>query len=243
MKLHQSTVMLNLDKFPGAQVNGKMRLPRDNNDMLQLWRVCEYFQFKSFLEIGFSAGQTFGLFLDSTIGDDTKYVAVDNDFERNQDIFDSIFGDHPKRKNIQFINVDSRNLELSGKFDFIHIDGNHSYEFVLNDLLKCLPLMHDKTILSMDDTLDHGVSKVIEENLLGQNNFVPFLAGNKQILFCHTSNDLTNFLKQDLRNNFDDFVTFDVWNYHGFSVVKMHVPVFIEDHQEIFNLALQTYNI
>ena len=103
MKLHQSTVMLNLDKFPGAQVNGKMRLPRDNNDMLQLWRVCEYFQFKSFLEIGFSAGQTFGLFLDSTVGDDTKYVAVDNDFERNQDIFDSIFGDHPKRKNIQFI--------------------------------------------------------------------------------------------------------------------------------------------
>jgi predicted O-methyltransferase YrrM len=243
MKLHQSTVMLNLDKFPGAHVNGKMRLPRDNNDMLQLWRVCEYFQFKSFLEIGFSAGQTFGLFLDATIGNDTKYVAVDNDFERNQTIVNIIFGNHPKKKNIQFINADSRDLELTEKFDFIHIDANHSYEFVLNDLQKCLPLMHDKTILSMDDTLDHGVSKVIEENLLGQNNFIPFLAGNKQILFRHKSNDLTNFLNKHLRIGFDDFVTFDSWNYHGFSVVKMHVPMFIEENQEIFNLALQTYNI
>jgi predicted O-methyltransferase YrrM len=243
MKLHQSTVMLNLDKFPGAHINGKMRLPRDNNDMLQLWRVCEHFQFKSFLEIGFSAGQTFGLFLDATVDNDTKYVAVDNDFERNQHIVNTIFGNHPKRKNIQFINADSRNLELTEKFDFIHIDANHSYEFALNDLQKCLPLMHDKTILSMDDTLDHGVSKVIEENLLGQNNFIPFLAGNKQILFRHTSNDLTEFLNKDLRTGFDDFVIFDNWNYHGFYVVKMHVPMFIEENQEIFNLALQTYNI
>ena len=198
MKFYQSTVMTNLDKFPGAHVNGKMRLPRDNNDMLQLWRVCEYFQFKSFLEIGFSAGQTFGLFLDSIVDDDTKYVAVDNDFKRNQAIFESVFDNHPKRKNIQFINVDSRDLELTEKFDFIHIDGDHRYEFVLNDVHKCLPLMHEKTILCMDDTLDFGVEKVIKELLLGQNNFIPFLAGNKQILFCHKSNNLlqSNILNQ-----------------------------------------------
>jgi len=235
--------MTNLDKFPGAYSNGKMRLPRDNNDMLQLWRVCEYFQFGSFLEIGFSAGQTFGLFLDSTVSDNTKYVAVDCDFKRNQAIFDDIFCDHPKRKNIQFINVDSRELALTEQFDFIHIDGDHSYEGALNDLKKCLPLMHERTILSMDDSLDYGVNRVIEENLLGQNNFIPFLAGNKQILFCHTSNNLTNFLNRDLRTGLDDFVVFDNWNYHDFFVVKMHVPNFIEDNQSIFNLALQTYNI
>jgi hypothetical protein len=243
MKFYQSTVMINLDKFPGAPSNGKMRLPRDNNDMLQLWRICEYFQFKSFLEIGFSAGQTFGLFLDSNIGNDTKYVAVDHDFKRNQAIFENIFDAHPKRKNIQFINVDSRDLELTEKFDFIHIDANHSYEFVLNDFNKCLPLMHEKTILCMDDTLDFGVNKVIEEQLLGQNNFIPFLAGNKQILFCHKSNNLFNFVNRDLRNNLDDFVVFDNWNYNGFVIVKMHVPNFIEENQSIFNLALQTYNI
>ena len=243
MKFYQSTVMTNLDKFPGAYVNGKMRLPRDNNDMLQLWRVCEYFQFNSFLEIGFSAGQTFGLFLDSVVGDNIKYVAVDKDFTRNKSIFDSIFGNHPKRKNIQFINVDSRELELTEKFDFIHIDGDHRYEFVLNDFNKCLPLMHEKTILSMDDTLDNGVNKVIQNNLLGQNNFVPFLAGNKQILFRHISNDLTRFLNQDLRKNFNDFVMFDNWNYNGFSVLKMYVPKFIEENQSVFNLAVQTYDI
>jgi len=95
----------------------------------------------------------------------------------------------------------------------------------------------------MDDTLDFGVNKVIEEQLLGQNNFIPFLAGNKQILFCHKSNNLFNFVNRDLRNDLNDFVLFDNWNYNGFVIVKMHVPNFIEENQSIFNLALQTYNI
>ena len=243
MKFHQSIVINNIDKFPGAYVNGKYRLPRDNNDMLQIWRVCEYFQFESFLEIGFSAGQTFGLFLDATQSDHTKYVAVDNDFERNQPIFEDIFKNHPKIKNIQCLPIDSRDLSLTEKFDFIHIDGNHTYEFVLNDFCKCLPLMYEKTILSMDDTLDDGVNRVIQEHLLGQHNFIPFLAGNKQILFCHTSNIPTEFLKQGLRVGLDDFVVFDNWNYNKFYVVKMHVPNFIEENFPIFYQALQTYNI
>jgi hypothetical protein len=243
MKFHQSTVINNIDKFPGAYSNGKYRLPRDNNDMLQIWRVCEYFQFESFLEIGFSAGQTFGLFLDSTLNNNTKYVAVDNDFERNQTIFEDIFNNHPKRKNIHFVPVDSRDLVLTEKFDFIHIDGNHTYEFVLNDFNKCLPSMYEKTILSIDDTFDDGVNRVIQEHLLGQHNFIPFLAGNKQILFCHTSNVPTDFLNQGLRTGLDDFVVFDNWDYNGFFVTKMHVPNFIEENFSIFYQALQTYNI
>jgi hypothetical protein len=243
MKFHQSIVINNIDKFPGWYVNGKYRLPRDNNDMLQIWRVCEYFQFESFLEIGLCAGQTFGLFLDATQSDHTKYVAVDNDFERNQPIFEDIFKNHPKIKNIQCLPIDSRDLSLTGKFDFIHIDGNHTYEFVLNDFCKCLPLMYEKTILSMDDTLDDGVYRVIQEHLLGQHNFIPFLAGNKQILFCHTSNIPTEFLKQGLRVGLDDFVIFDNWNYNKFNVVKMHVPNFIEENFPIFYQALQFYNI
>lgn len=243
MKFHQSVVVNNIDKFPGAYINGKYRLPRDNNDMLQIWRVCEYFQFKSFLEIGFSAGQTFGLFLDSVKSDDTRYVAVDNDFQRNQTIFEDIFSNHPKRKNIQFLPIDSRDLSLTGKFDFIHIDGNHNYEFVSNDFHKCLPLMHEKTILSMDDTLDDGVNRVIQEHLLGQHDFIPFLAGNKQILFCHRSNVPSDFLNQGLRVGLEDFVVFNDWNYNEFHIVKMHVPNFIEENFSIFYQALQTYNI
>jgi predicted O-methyltransferase YrrM len=243
MKLHQSTVMNNIDKFPGAtQIDGVNRRPRDNTDMLQLWQVCKYFQPSSILEIGFSAGQTFGLFLDAT-ADNTKYVAVDFDFKRNQSIFDDIFKDHPKKNNIQFINVDSRNLELTEKFDFIHIDANHDYEFVLNDLKKCLPLMHEKTILSMDDTLDEGVERVIKEYLLGQHEFIPFLAGNKQILFRHKENIVTTFVNNDLRTNIDEFVVFDNWNYNGFTITKMHIPNFIENNQSIFFQALKTYDI
>jgi predicted O-methyltransferase YrrM len=239
MNFHQSTVLKNLEKFPMDSLG---QLPRDNNDMLQMWRVCEYFQPKSILEIGFSAGQTFGLLLDCT-NDDTKYVAVDNDFSRNAHIFEEIFGQHPKRKNISMLNIDSRDLNLLDKFDFIHIDANHTYEFVLNDFLKCLPLLQTNSILCMDDTLDYGVDRVIQEHLLGQHDFVPFLAGNKQIFFHHRSNNVQDFVKDFLPAGLTDFVIFDPWNHHGQYLTKMQVVEFVEKNLDIFRRAVKTYNI
>ena len=164
-------------------------------------------------------------------------------FQHHRYIIDTVFGDHPKLKQIQFIETDSRNLELTEKFDFIHIDGDHTYPLALNDLIKCLPLMHNKTILAMDDSLDEGVEQVIHEHLLGQHGFVPFLAGNKQILFCHKSAMPTDFLKNDLRNGIEEFVVFDQWNYQGFNIVKMHTPNFIEENQSVFNLAIHLYDV
>jgi predicted O-methyltransferase YrrM len=239
MNFYQSTVLNNLEKFP---IDNLGRLPRDHNDMLQMWKVCKYFQPKSILEIGFSAGQTFGLLLDCT-DDDTKYVAVDNDFARNSHIFEEIFSQHPKRKNISMLNIDSRNLNLIDKFDFIHIDANHTYEFVLSDLLKCLPLLQSNSILCMDDTLDPGVDQVIQEHLLGQHDFVPFLAGNKQIFFHHRSTDVQDFVKDFLPDGLTDFVIFDPWNHHGHYLVKMQVIEFVEKNLDIFRRAVKTYNI
>ena len=239
MKFYQSTVLKNLEKFPA---DGQERLPRDNNDMLQMWKVCEYFQPESILEIGFSAGQTFGLFLDST-GNNTKYVAVDNDFQRNKNIFEEIFSLHPKRKNISMLNIDSKDLVLTEKFDFVHIDANHTYEFVLNDLQKCLPLLHSRSILCMDDTLDVGVDQVIQEHLLGQHDFVPFLAGNKQIFFRHTSNNVEHFVKNYLPNGLSEFVIFDPWTHHGHHLTKMQVIEFVEKNLDIFRKAVELYKV
>ena len=217
------------------------RLPRECNDMVQMWKVCEYYQPRSFLEIGFSAGQTFGLFLEST-GPDTRYVSVDINYA-NKSIFEEIFKDCNKRQQIEFMHTDSLNLELSETFDFILIDGNHDYEYVLNDLKKCLPLTHKDTILCMDDSLDPGVDQTIQEYLLGQHNFVPFLAGSKQIFFHQWMHPVDEFLNNHLKPATENFMCFFNFEYHGFNVFKTHVPPFIEDHKSIFVKALETYNI
>jgi hypothetical protein len=238
MKLHQSTVIKNLDRFPGDPLG---RLPRECNDIVQMWKVCKHFQPKSFLEIGFSAGQTFGLFLEST-DDNTRYVSVDKNYI-NLPIFEEIFKDCDKRKQIEFIHTDSMDLEISGKFDFILIDGNHDYEYVLNDLKKCLPLLHKDTILCMDDSLDPGVDQTIREHLLGQHDFVPFLAGSKQIFFHHCAHSVEDFLNSFLVREIESFMCFFNFEYNGFNVFKTHVPQFIEDHKPIFVKALETYDI
>ena len=41
---------------------------------------------------------------------------------------------------------------LHVKFDFIFIDGNHSYEHARADLLHCRQLAHPRSIVIMDDT-------------------------------------------------------------------------------------------
>jgi len=238
MKLHQTTVIKNLDHFPGDHLG---RLPRECNDIVQMWKICRYFQPRSFLEIGFSAGQTFGLFLEST-GDNTRYVSVDK-FYAGRPKFDSIFKDCDKRHKIEFNHVDSLDLDIHGTFDFILIDADHDYQHALSDLKKCLPLLHKDTILCMDDALDPGVDRAIQEHLLGQHEFVPFLAGSKQIFFHHYSHQAVDFLNNSLKTDTEKFMCFFNFDYYGHSVLKTHIPEFIEEHKELFVQALQTYDI
>jgi len=57
-------------------------------------------------------------------------------------------------------------------FDFMHIDGDHDYETVINDLEKCLPHMSNTTIICMDDyTHEVGVSNAIQTFLKSNKNF------------------------------------------------------------------------
>lgn len=242
MKFHESTVLTNIDRFPGVENNGRIILPRDNNDMLQIWKLCEYFQPCSILEIGFSAGQTFGIFLESTASN-VRYVAVDNDFQRNHDVWNDIFKNCAKALLIEKLQVDSRYLNVNGKFDLVHVDGDHTYEFVKNDVKVALSIMHNQSILIMDDTLCADVEQVIKEDLLGQYGFVPFLAGNKQICFRHTSHNIDEFVHVFLREKLEDFVMFTHWEYNGFYVLKMHVPTFIEENQDVFVRALKQYDV
>jgi predicted O-methyltransferase YrrM len=93
---------------------------RERVDMFLLWKTIEYFRPKKLLEIGFFAGQSMGIMLESA-GPDAEITSVDKDFSKKH-VFEHIFPNN----NINFIEIDSRQLQLDPqtKYDFISIDGN-----------------------------------------------------------------------------------------------------------------------
>ena len=244
MKLHQSTTLNNIDRFSWTRyVNGRYWKTRDCIGYYTYWKVCEYFQPKSILEIGFFEGLTFGLMFEST-DNDAKYVCIDKDFS-NKWHFDDLFQEHPKYSSIEFLKIDSRDLKLTQNYDLVHIDGNHSYDYVKNDLEKVLPFLHKDSILIMDDlTNEHpDVTKIVDEYLLGQYDFVPFLSSSREMFFHHMSHKADDFLDNFLPQDSTNIMTFFNADYKEFTVLKGHVANFFNDNENIFIDQLRKYNL
>jgi predicted O-methyltransferase YrrM len=244
-KLHQSKTLEHFNRFSWTQYNhNRYWKPRDCIGLYTYWKICEYFKPKSILEIGFFEGLSFGLFFEAS-GVDTEYVCVDYNFSNKERYFDFLFKDHPKYNSIKFIETDSQELNLTQNFDLIHIDGNHSYKYVKNDLLKSFPLMHKNSILIMDDVTEHcpDVEKVIDQYLLGQHDFVPFLSADREIFFHHVSHSADDFLDNFISKNTTDIMTFFNYDYKGFVVLRGHIPSFFNDNMSIFIDQLKKFNL
>jgi predicted O-methyltransferase YrrM len=239
MKLHQSRVLSGLSRF--ALDDTTKKIMREVNDIFLMWKVCEYFQPKSVLEIGFFAGQTLGQILEAN-DSYNKIISVDINY-LYRPVFQEVFKDDPRVQQIEFIETDSMNLNLEGLFDFIHIDGDHNYEYVLNDVTKSLTLMHKNTILCMDDYPTEGVMQVIKEQLLGQHDFVPFLSGDQEMFFHHISHSADEFLDRWIQVGAENFIHFSNYDFHGFTVLRAQTPKIFEENRSMFQQALQFYNL
>jgi hypothetical protein len=134
---------------------------------------------KTIMEIGFNAGHSSELFLESST--DTKILSFDLGFYNyvsvGKEYIDNKF---PQRHTL--ILGDSRitvpkyiqdNPEM--KFDFIFIDGGHEYPIASADILNCRTLANKDTIVVVDDTIftcyewiefyNKGPSKAWEEGI------------------------------------------------------------------------------
>ena len=234
MKLHQSQVLSNLGLFDCI-----IGLCRHTNDMYLLWKVCEFFQPKKILEIGFLAGQSLGLIYEAS--DNADFISVDIDYT-HRTVFDKLF----PSPNGKFIKDSSMNLNLTEKFDLVHIDGDHSYEYVVNDIQKVLPLLHNNSILCMDDFKDTkypGVSKAVKEYLLGQHDFVPFLSGDQEMFFHHVSHSADYFLDSWIQEKSNNFIYFHNYDYCGFTVLESKTPNLFRENHQMFIDALKFYNL
>ena len=74
-------------------------------------------------------------------------------------------------------------------FDFIYIDGNHSYKFVKEDLNLWFPKLNNKGILFGDDYLrPYGVQKAVAEFSYEKKLIVHFTDNGNQYYFVKDSN-------------------------------------------------------
>jgi predicted O-methyltransferase YrrM len=210
---------------------------RLSNDIYLMWKTCEYFRPKSILEIGFYAGQTLGLLLEAA-GADANFTSVDICYKFKEP-FDQLFPTY----NVKFLEMPSKNLALTEQFDFIHIDGDHSYQTVLNDVFKVLPLMHKNTILCMDDFCLPGVDQVIKEHLLGQHDFVPFMSGDQEMFFHHVNHTADTFLDTWIQEKAKNFIYFHNKDYYGHTLLESKTPNLFVDNLSMFLQALEFYNL
>tara|TARA_B100000242_G_C42933584_1_gene432979 strand:- start:42 stop:773 length:732 start_codon:yes stop_codon:yes gene_type:complete len=137
--------------------------------------------FKNILEIGFNGGHSSELFLkfnpESTITSIDLgywyYCKFGSEFLRKC---------YPGRTNIIFkdsINAlkDFNTLSQGTYFDLIYIDGNHTYEYALSDMLNCKKFSYKETVVLLDDvvadskyrTLSNSAPTKVWNELLNQN--------------------------------------------------------------------------
>jgi len=234
--LSESKVFANWSAF-----SPKMRYV---NDIFLMHMVCQEFTPKKVLEIGFFQGQTLGTLIDAC-HNDTQFVSVDQDF-KFRDQFQSLYTVEQQR--ITWICQDSASVEYNGLFDLILIDGNHSYNAALQDLENVFKVSHLNTIIVLDDyywesQCDRGVKGVIQDHLLGQKDWVPFLMGDQTMFFHHISHPCDEFLDYRIQEFSKNFIYFENVQYNDYTVLKSTIPNIFKDHVDLFCLALAKYDI
>lgn len=114
----------------------------------RIHRIAQLFDAKSYLEIGVCEGSTF---LDIQM---PRKVAVDPKFR-----FD--YSKHVAPGSVDFYETTSDlyfcGIATSEMFDIIFLDGMHTFQQTLRDLLNSLTLAHSRTIWLIDDVLPSDV--------------------------------------------------------------------------------------
>lgn len=233
MALHQSRVLNNLHKFRRAGTDSYMR---EFLDCFLLWKTIEFFKPNTLLEIGCYAGQTLGLMIESAGAANIDSVDVTY---RHRSPFDELF----PNATVTWHEIDSKDLVLTKVYDFIHIDGDHSYESVLFDINNCLPALSENSVLSIDDYKLPEVNLAIQQCLLEEYNFVPFLKGDQQLFFHHRGHRADEFLDTWIQNNSRNFIYFNNVEYHGHTVLEAKLPNIFVDNRQMFIEACKFYNL
>ena len=161
-----------------------------------LKNIANNFKIKNIMEIGFNAGHSAELFLSSNPNANIVSfdIGIHNYLKLGKEFIDE---NYPNRHTLIIGNslntVPEYFKKENKKFDLIFIDGDHTYETAIQDLLNCKNLAHDKTIVIMDDTMNNknwiqnwnigpnrAWKEVIENNIVTEVDTNDFSSGRGQ---------------------------------------------------------------
>lgn len=236
MKFQDSRFWLNYQKYDSIVGNSSMRSTIDG---LIYWKLLTSFKFKKFLEIGVYQGLTTGLFFETN--NDAEVLAVDPAGKLS--LFYNLYPEH--KNNLTFINEKSEDAKIpDGLYDFILIDGDHSYEPAIHDIKSCLPRMSNNSILALDDYKLDGVQRAISDLHNMNTDWVPFLQAEQTQFWHHKSADRANFLDALLIDPISNFIFIEnITDEYGNVICSAKTLNIFTNELDIFDSALKKYNI
>ena len=211
---------------------------RSTVDSIMYWKLLCNFNFNKFLEIGVYQGLTTGLFVELS---PTATVTGIDPINR-LDNFYKFYEEYADR--FTFINQRSQDVTINDTFDFILIDGDHSYDSVNYDINRYLPLLNKNGILAIDDYKLPEVQKAIQNLHNKKSGWVPFLRTEQTEFWHHSSADRGDFIDglfTDLISKFI-FIRNECDQFNNIVCVATTISM-ITDYPDFFDLALKHYNI
>ena len=174
---------------------------RSTVDAVAFWKLLTSDEFQTFLEIGCYQDLTTGLFFESN--NNASIVAVDP-----VDRLALFYKNYPEFQNqFTFIKQKSQDVEFNNQlYDFILIDGDHSYETVKQDILKSFECLKTTSILAIDDFKFPGVAQAIQDLYNLNTDWVPFLQAEQTQFWHHKSCCREKFLDSLLTDSLSKFI-------------------------------------
>lgn len=176
-----------------------------NNQVNDLILFCHSHSFKNILEIGFLSGSSSVLFLENTKANVTsidikcpKYSEIAKEF---------IDEEYPNRHNLIIGNSSFVVQSLKEKYDLIFIDGCHSYELTLSDIVNCYYVKDNDAYVIIDDVVTEEASiaswtigttrayeKCIEYGLIWTCFIKTYKLGRGNVICKYNNKDVSNLL-------------------------------------------------
>lgn len=148
----------------------------------------------SLAEVGVYGGKSLGL-LATFLKEDERLCGIDlfnipGLLEKTKETLAKVTDDFAR---LQLVTANSMELQeaklaeiMPGALRFLHVDGNHDYEFTLSDLRKFGARVSARGVIAVDDYYDRDFPGVCAatNDFIRESGFTPFLASSLKLYLC-----------------------------------------------------------
>lgn len=231
-KFKDSKFWKNYNKFDKVVGQSSMR---STVDALFFWKLFNQYNFSNILEFGVYQGLTTGLMIEST-GNLVSYTGIDPYLK-----LDTFYSIWPARDNINFYPISSQSFVSDQTYDFILVDGDHSYSAALADLQHSEKLLAPNGVLAIDDyNLSADMIQAVAD-FKKTTKLVPFLQVEQTEFWHSPSCDRSDFLDSLFNDPINNFIF--MYNINSDSILKAKTTKVFTDELNFFNQVLEFYNV